>query len=310
MAAPQPSNSNRLASRLAYWVLPEGVRNALRNHRRNTAPARPAAPGNPRDAEAIQRAGANLELRGRHAQQRCFILATGPSLGRQNLEPLRNELCIGVSFFFLHPQAKVVRPKYHVVAPNHPPFDFTLPKRYFSGLTENYDPSTEVLYGYATYPYSCLDCLDSHPQAWNRPLRIVNYTGAKELTETSVESESAWDLTGRPFLVRTVIYSAIQLAVYLGCNQIYLLGCDHDYLADVKRTENHFYQESKGNPDDRHHLEAFTTERWFQEYHRRWRDYRLMRTALEKRGIQIINATDGGMLDVFPRVSLASLFPA
>ena len=130
------------------------------------------------------------------------------------------------------------------------------------------------------------------------------------MSDANAGSEAVWDITGRPFLARTVIYGAIQLAAYLGCTQIYLLGCDHDYLADVKRTENHFYQESKGNPDDRQHLEAFTTERWFQEYHRRWHDYRLMRTVLEKRGVQIINATDGGMLDVFPRASLNSLFPA
>ncbi len=310
MASPPTPVPHRLAGRLAYWVLPEGFRNAIRNRRRPSPPLVPTTPVNPRDAEAVQRALANRELRGRHAHQRCFILATGPSLGRQDLTPLRDELCIGVSFFFLHPQAATIRPKYHVIAANHPPFDFSLPQRYFSGLTERYNGSTEVFYGYGSYTHSCLDFLQAHPNAWTRPLRVLNYHGARELSETNAGSEAVWDITGRPFLARTVVYGAIQLAAYLGCSRIYLLGCDHDYLADVRRTENHFYQESKGNPDDRQHLEAFTTERWFQEYHRRWRDYRLMRTALEKRGVQIINATDGGMLDVFPRASLTSLFPA
>jgi hypothetical protein len=136
---------------------------------------------------------------------------------------------------------------------------------------------------------------------------ILDYTAAPILGDTNFAEESVWDIAGRPFRPRTVIYCAIQLAAYLGCTEIVLIGCDHDYLSDVSRTENHFYPESDGNPNDAAHLARFTTERWFEEYYFRWRDYRLMQTHLATRGVRIINATEGGMLDVFPRARLADL---
>jgi hypothetical protein len=93
----------------------------------------------------------------------------------------------------------------------------------------------------------------------------------------------------------------------MGCAEIILLGCDHDYLSDLSRANNHFYKESDGNAADKDHLKEFTTERWFLEYHERWRDYRLMNSYCSLKGVKILNATDGGMLDVFPRVSLESV---
>ena len=82
-----------------------------------------------------------------------------------------------------------------------------------------------------------------------------------------------------------------------------------DYLKDVERvTNHHFYREEDG-VSDAEHLGSFTLERWFLEYYLRWKQYRLMREYLESKGVRVFNATTGGMLDVFPRVDLASLFP-
>jgi len=68
-------------------------------------------------------------------------------------------------------------------------------------------------------------------------------------------------------------------------------------------TNHHFYKESEGISDVKH-LSEFTTERWFQEYYMRWKHYRLIRDFLSSKNVCIYNATKGGMLDVFPRVSL------
>jgi hypothetical protein len=108
--------------------------------------------------------------------------------------------------------------------------------------------------------------------------------------------------------MRSVVYGAVQLAAYMGFTEIYLIGCDHNYLQELGQNAVHFYEEKKGNDKDAQHLEAFSTEKWFFEYYSRWRDYRLMATYLEQRGTQIYNATNGGMLDVFPRKSLNEIF--
>src|SRR6185437_6208885 len=56
---------------------------------------------------------ANQSIYNRHAGQRCFILATGPSIKTQPLHLLAGETCISVSNFFVHPDYGLIRPRYH-----------------------------------------------------------------------------------------------------------------------------------------------------------------------------------------------------
>ena len=46
---------------------------------------------------------ANEKLRRRHAGQRCFVIGNGPSLNRQDLAPLRNEVTFVMNAFWKHP---------------------------------------------------------------------------------------------------------------------------------------------------------------------------------------------------------------
>ena len=63
----------------------------------------------------------NQKLYNRHQGERCFILATGPSINSQSLRDLAGQTCISVSNFFVHPDCSAIRPRYHCVAPFHPP---------------------------------------------------------------------------------------------------------------------------------------------------------------------------------------------
>ena len=290
----------RVAARqVAHWTLPLGFQNLLRP---SSGPDSLSAPASPQvDAKS------NRLFKDRHQGQRCFICATGPSVKDQDLAALAGELCIGVSFFFLHPDISTIRPLYHLLAPNHPPFDFDLAARYFDGIQKNYAPTTTIFCGHRPYAFSYLNYIAQESLILPNELHFVDYSQSPTLGEANHMEEDLWDITAHPFEVRTVLYSAIQLAAYMGCDPIYLLGCDHDYLRDLGRTENHFYAEDGGNPNDAQHLNEFATERWFLEYYCRWRDYRLMQDYLRSRGRQIFNATDGGMLDVFPRVSLGDV---
>jgi hypothetical protein len=98
------------------------------------------------------------------------------------------------------------------------------------------------------------------------------------------------------------------LAVYMGCNPIYLIGMDHDFLA-ARRPSAHFYNEmvvrgaivgsdiSKAPYDSiMHDLIRF------------WDGYRNLKKFAESRGTKIYNATNGGFLDVFERVRYESIF--
>ena len=125
----------------------------------------------------------------------------------------------------------------------------------------------------------------------------TTYTGAK----------FAADVSGRVWEGATVTYVAMQLAFFMGFKQVILIGVDHSF-------------QSKGSPnttvvsqgDDRDHFDPAYFGKGF-----RWQlpdletseqAYRLARKAYEKAGREILDATIGGQLTVFPKIDYHSLF--
>lgn len=244
----------------------------------------------------------------KHKGERCFILATGPSINSQNLRPLYNEICLGVGMFFLHRDTAAIRPMYYVQAPNHAPFTFDSLKTYYAKAHACNVHEPHYFIGHAEYEFSMVRFFIENPDVCPKHYSYINYNIPESLNEKNFDNPLLWDICGSPFAPLTVVYEAIQIAAYMGFLEIYLVGVDHDYLHDITRVQNHhFYREEEG-VSDVEHLSQFTTERWLKEYYCRWRDYRLMNTYLQERGVTIYNATEGGMLDVFPRVSFKELF--
>ena len=91
----------------------------------------------------------------------------------------------------------------------------------------------------------------------------------------------------------TVTYVCLQLAVYMGFTEIYLLGTDCNYI--IGSSNNHFIKDDV--VDNKNH----GTELMIKAYECA-RDY------ANAHNIKIYNATRGGMLEVFERVNFDSLF--
>jgi Protein of unknown function DUF115 len=294
------NNLKELSKKIAYWTLPPGVQELIRITRNGANNSSHSLA----EKLLLER---NRELRDRHKGERCFILATGPSIREENLTGLKDELCIGVSQFFLHPDIQIINPKYHVLAPNHPPFNFNDLSKIFEGLSKSYSQNMNYFFSHTNYEYSIYNFLQKFPQYQNKNIYYINYANSQQLNEKNYQNESLWDISKSPFVLRTVIYTAIQVALYMGCQKIYLLGCDHDYLQDMNRVTNHHFYKEEDGISDVEHLSSFTTEKWFGEYYFRWQQYRLMREYAQTKGCKIFNATQGGMLDVFPRVQLKDI---
>lgn len=285
-----------LAKRVAYWTVPP----RFQSHMMQTW----TALRSDRDLSPAMRAlfERNIKFRNIHKGQRCFILATGPSINKQDLRPLKNEICFAVSQFYLHKDIREIDPLYHVDAPNHAPFGLEVLQKSFEGFKELYSDRTTYFFGYTPYEYSTYNFLEQNPQFKNDNMYFLNYSHSQPLDETNYKNPNVWDICKSPFSVRTVVYSAIQIAVYMGFKEIYLVGFDHDYLLNIARGHsNHFYKGKEEIDDSDGWL---STEEFFLVYHLRWKQYRLMQTYLETIGCGIYNATEGGLLDVFPRISL------
>lgn len=104
----------------------------------------------------------------------------------------------------------------------------------------------------------------------------------------------------------SVLYFMIQLAVYLGFEEIYLLGCDCNYSytkmedGTIKKTSDKDYF-MPGYEDRKGHQPI-------NQYDIVIPDYDEARRFSDKHGIKIFNATRGGKLESFIRVDFDEVF--
>lgn len=121
------------------------------------------------------------------------------------------------------------------------------------------------------------------------------------------------DLTHRiPWGQGTINALAIPAAIYMGFKKIYLIGNDCNMFVenlikeDLEAEVKHFYTSNPFAARDVS-IQDLGLEFWFRSLGEFYKSYRLLREHAEARGVQIINATKGGLLDVFPRCNYEEL---
>jgi hypothetical protein len=283
----------RFGRALAHYLVPPGIRETERRVRKALACRKLVR----KHRELLL---PNEELRGRHAGRRCFVIANGPSLARQDLAPLAGELTIVANGFWNHPIVERWNPTYYCLV--DPVFFDGTPAmaRFFEELRTRCPRSTLIV------PLAGKDLVgDGH--AAGSSVRFVAPNGY--LVE---------QLCGMPDLTRVIpnmfSVSALQLmvAMYLGCSPIYLMGFDHDWLA-TRGDLGHFFQ----GPTVKDHATAAPGAGFARNYRTLmegqlslWKRYEQLGAIAERAGLRILNATDGGYLDVFPRAAYGEVIGA
>lgn len=103
----------------------------------------------------------------------------------------------------------------------------------------------------------------------------------------------------------TITFAAMQFAYYMGANPLILFGVDHSFALKTTDKKGDIV---KSQEDDKSHFDPnyFGKGTWWQlpdlDYSER--AYALARTAFESEGRQILDATLGGQLEVFPKITL------
>lgn len=104
----------------------------------------------------------------------------------------------------------------------------------------------------------------------------------------------------------------LQIANFLGCDPIILIGFDHKYVVPPPAEIQNSIIHSQGNDVNHIHPNYFG-------FGYRWHDpnvdrmelgYRCARTEFERQNVTVLNATVGGHLEVFARASFADLTTA
>lgn len=283
----------QIAKRVAHWTVPPGFKDLLYSRFLGTIARRASVSSEERTV--LER---NRDLHNRHLGERCFILATGHSLKRQDLKLLQGEICIAVSNFFVHPDFAVINPRYYCVAPHHAP----ITEEAWQCWMEEMDKGTKdtvMFFGLADKERNSGGGLFAGRQVYYLKFRGVWDTIAARGLDLSCSIPAP----------QSVPIMALYIALYMGFRQIYLLGCDHDWILHLN-TSTHFYEESQ------HALVRAGYNEWGEadldsecrSYVSLWQQYKALQQAAHAKSIHIFNATAGGLLDVFPRVLYESLF--
>ena len=226
-------------------------------------------------------------------RKRCFLIGNGPSLNNTDLSLLKDEITFAVNGFFLKAKDLDWTPTFYVVEDHLVAEDRAEALQQFKGPIKFFpaylgyciQPADDVIF-YNHRPRK------SYPDGFDFSLKAdeITYTGC------------------------TVIFSAMQLAAYLGFEEIYLIGVDASYELpkDVEISEDYGTSILDMQTDDPNHFHPDYFGKGF-----RWHDpqvskmldaYQEARKVCEPKGIEIINATIGGKLDVFKRANYKSLF--
>jgi hypothetical protein len=117
------------------------------------------------------------------------------------------------------------------------------------------------------------------------------------------------DLTKAIYNGQSVSITAIQVALYMGFSQIYLLGLDHNWIC-TQLHEQHFYAKQDSIIDRKYDVALRQTTNLrttFEAHARLWAQYERLKAFAQSNNALICNATNGGLLDVFDRVKYESL---
>lgn len=239
---------------------------------------------------------ANTELKNKGNKKRAFLLATGPSLKLEDLSPLVGEDCFSLSNFFLHDDLDLLRPKLHFFAPYHPPL-----------ILENY-----------------VDWLKQADQALPEETNIVLGTSTKELVDkynlfplrkiyylylSKYPNSRKVDLLRPVRKPQTSPLMILPVLIYMGYEEIYLLGCDHTVLRDFKKNIQNFYAKEKDirkNATDQNAWVDIISQH--ESSLNVFLQYKFYQKIIERKGgAQIINLSQDSWLDLFPAALLSQL---
>jgi hypothetical protein len=260
-------------------ALPEPAANFLRNAKDEltTVLEWPAAYLHPWRRESIDKI---MALKDSHLGEQCVIIGNGPSLRDTDLSKLKNVFTFGMNRFYLA----------------FPDMGFT---------TSCLLSVNNLVIEQCAEDFRSLSIptfVAWRGRKWISPAANLHY-----LYTSYLLPRFSGNAAGRLWEGATVTFVAMQLAYHMGFKQVILIGVDHSFT-------------SKGTPnstvvstgDDPNHFNPSYFGKGF-----RWQlpdletselAYCMARDAYTKDGREIIDATVGGKLTVFPKVKYDSLF--
>lgn len=214
------------------------------------------------------------QFKGIHEGEDCFIIGNGPSIGRMDLEPLNNYHCFGQNKIFLLFE-KVALDLSYLVSVN------------------------KLVIEQSAREFEAMKC----------PV-FLSYTAAKGVVRQQPNIQrlhtlnlwSFYEDISQPICEgNTVTFVSMQIAYYMGFKRVFLIGVDHSFKQAGKSHETQLY---KGDDENHFHPDYFKGQQWqLADVYGSEVSYHLANYFYLKDNRQIYDATVGGKLEVFPKIS-------
>jgi hypothetical protein len=229
-------------------------------------------------------------MKNKYVGRRGFVIGNGPSLKLSDLEKIKDEVSIAANKVFLAFDKVSWRPNYVTVV------DPLVWEKVQNEIWKHHDA--------VLIPSYLPELLNGSEKA--KTFRSLG--NASDLWRKDHGIYFSGDFCKGAFGGYTVTFENLQLAVHLGLNPIYIIGCDHFYKGETKMppntpvvtrdASNHFLPGYRAAGEV---VNPATIEEMDESFAQ-------ARAYSEGIGIQILNATRGGHLDVFNRVKFDDLF--
>jgi hypothetical protein len=226
-------------------------------------------------------------LRGRYKERRCFVMGNGPSLLKCDLNRLASEITIVSNAHYLIWDQLTYTPTFLAVEDRLVAEDRADELQALAGITK-------------IFPFDLRDLLGPAQETKLYLNFPRNYQPFPKFSR---------DLAKRGYWGGTVSFLNLQLAAYLGCNPIVLIGFDHSYVVSSKDIQNGVIH-SRSEDVNHIHPDYFGPGyRWHDPHVQRMEmAYSHARQELESLGVRVLNATVDGHLEIFERVSFDSVW--
>jgi len=203
-------------------------------------------------------------MKDKYKGKRCFLIGGGPSMDKINVSLLKGEYTAGLNMLY----TSGIKTTFYFIC----------------GYKILWDKGKDVikqpnLFLGTTAGRWFLKNMNDFPDA-NTPYIL------KDRGEISVWNNVIHDITKGVRGGNGVSFVALQVLLYMGFKEIYLLGHDCDYSGD----KQYFFK----------NISVCTERPWDKLF----KNYEIVKKEFERKKCHIYNATPGGKLEVFDRVKL------
>jgi hypothetical protein len=240
----------------------------------------------------------------KHCGKRCFIVGNGPSLRIEDLEKLKKEYTFAANSIYALYMLTEWRPIYYCASDSIFCRQMMSDKRNMKMLMDGCRAAFTSMMG---------EGIDYRNDDDLRNLHFMRLL--KKEAECQLPYFSS-DCSRRVYTAGTITYEMLQLAVYMGFQEIYLLGMDFSYSVE-RHNDNSITKNGVCNHmkeiewEEQKFYKAISkkyNESYMADIDLQLAGYKAAKEYVDSHGIEIYNATRGGKLEVFPRVNFDDLF--